>query len=440
MPFWQIVDLAILTGNHIKVNFLTDEKESLQQPTERPRLFYGYVLVASAVGIQIVAWGIYNAYGIFFNPLVGEFSWSRAAISGAASVSQILIGLGAIVLGNLNDRFGPRILMTFCGILLGLGYFLMSQVNSIWQLYLFYGVIVGMGTSGTDVILLSTTARWFIKRRGMMSGIVKIGTGVGIMTVPLAAAWLISTYEWRTSYIIIGIALSILVVLGSQLLRRDPAQCKQFPDGEETGYIANGDTIEAGLSIKEAIHTRRFWMLCPAYLTIVFSCNTIIVHIVPHVVDLGFSASFAATVLAAIGGASIIGRFTMGITTDKIGSKRALLVCFLILIAALLWLQMAGDLWMLLLFALVYGFCHGGFFALMSPAVAEFFGTHSHGLIFGIVIFSGSVGGSLGPLISGRIFDTTGSYDMAFLLLLLLASTGFILVLLSGQHNGKQSK
>jgi len=421
------------------MNFLTNEQASPRQPKERPRLFYGYILVAAAAGIQMVAWGMYNTYGVFFNPLFGEFGWSRAAISGAASVSQMLIGVGAIALGNLNDKFGPRILMTSCGILLGLGYFLMSQVNSVWQLYLFYGVIVGIGVSGTDVILLSTTARWFIKQRGMMSGIVKMGTGVGIMTVPLVATWLIYTYEWRTSCTIIGIALFIWVVSGSQLLRRDPAQIQQFPDGEKMGYRTNGDTVEAGLSIKEAIHTRRLWMLCPAYLAIFFCCNSIIVHVVPHVGDLGYSASFATTVLAVIGGASIIGRFTMGVTTDKIGSKRALLACFLILIAALLWLQLARDLWTLFLFALAYGFCHGGFFALMSPTVADFFGTHSHGLIFGIVIFSGSVGGSIGPLISGHIFDITRSYNMAFLLLLLLASIGFILILSLDQHNGKQS-
>ena len=239
-----------------------------QEPNEGPRLFYGYVLVAAAVGIQIVAWGIYNAYGVFFNPLFVEFGWSRAIISGAASVSQLILGIGAIALGNLNDRFGPRILMTSCGILLGLGYFLMSQVNSVWQLYLFYGLIIGIGAGGIDVVLLSTTARWFIKRRGMMSGIVKMGSGVGIMTVPLVATWLISTYEWRTSYIIIGITLFILVVLGSQLLRRDPAQKHQFPDGEGMGYVARGNPIETGLSLQKAFHTKQLWILCFAYLTI----------------------------------------------------------------------------------------------------------------------------------------------------------------------------
>ncbi|MFC2002477.1 MFS transporter [Chloroflexota bacterium] len=417
---------------------MTNRPESRQRQTSNSRLFYGYILVATAFVIQMVVWGISNTYGVFFfNPLLDEFGWSRATISGAASLSQILVGLGAIVLGNLNDRLDPRMLMTFCGTLIGLGIFLMSQLNSVWQLYLFYGVIAGIGISGTDVVLLSTTARWFIKRRGMMSGIVKMGAGVGMMTLPLVAAWLISDYGWRTSYIIIGISLFICIVSGAQLLRRDPAQMQQLPDGQETGHTANVNPIETGLSLTQAIHTRQFWMLCFAYLTIFFCVNTIIVHIAPYVVDVGFHASFAATVMAAIGGASIIGRLIMGITGDKIGSKRALLICFIILIAALSELQLAAGLWTLFLFAIVCGFCHGGFFALISPTVAEFFGTRSHGLILGIVIFSGSVGGSLGPLVTGHIFDITASYRVAFLLLISLAIAGFILILSSGSAERK---
>jgi len=411
---------------------------SQQKQTNKPRVFYGYILVAAAVAIQIVAWGIHNTYGVFFNPLLDEFGWSRATISGAMSLSSIMVGLGAILLGNLNDRFGPRILMTFCGILAGLGYLLMSQVHSVWQLYLFHGAIVGIGVSGTDVVLLSTTAKWFIKRRGMMSGIVKMGTGVGMVIAPLVSVWLISVYGWRTSYVIIGIALAICVVLCAQLLRRDPAQMQQLPDGEETGNTAYTGPIEVGLSLRQVTHTRQFWMLCFAYLTIFFCAGTVLIHIAPHVVDLGFSASFAATIIAMIGGASIIGRFVMGLTGDKIGSKRALLICFIILIATLSSLQLAVGSLTLSLFGLAYGFCHGGFFALISPTVAEFFGTRYHGLILGIVIFSGSVGGSIGPLVTGHIFDITASYQVAFLLLLSLAITGFILILSSGAVEPKR--
>ena len=222
------------------------------------------------VVIQIAAWGTYNAYGVFFNPLLAEFGWSRATISGALSLAQLVIGIGAIFLGNLNDRFGPRLLMTSCGILAGLGYFLMSQVNSIWQLYLFHGLIVGIGLSGTDVILLSTTARWFIKRRGMMSGIVKMGTGAGIMILPLVGTWLISGHGWRTSYAIIGITLFVLVARCAQLLRRDPAQMHQLPDGEAIRHGADVPLVEAGLSLSQAYRTRQFWMLCSGLLCRLF--------------------------------------------------------------------------------------------------------------------------------------------------------------------------
>ncbi len=415
-----------------KKSALSGQHDHLPQRNERPRLFYGYILVATAFVIQILVWGIYNSYGVFFNPLLVEFGWTRATISGAASLSQIVIGFGAIALGNLNDRFGPRILIVLCGILAGLGYFLMSQINSIWQLYLFHGLIVGIGVSGTDVILLSTTARWFVRRRGMMSGIVKIGTGVGIMIIPLVAAWLISSYGWRTSFGVIGIALAIVLVLGAPLLRRDPARVGQLPDGEETGNSTNVQLPETGLSLSQAIRTMRFWMLCIAFFAILFCTFTIIVHFARHAVDLGFSVSFGATMISVIGGASIIGRLVMGITGDRIGNKRALLICFGGLIASYSWLQAAGEIWSLTLFVVVYGFCHGGFYALISPTVAEFFGTRSHGAIFGIVIFYGSMGGAIGPLVTGYIFDITTSYQTAFLLLLALAIAGFISILFSG--------
>jgi MFS family permease len=408
---------------------LSNQNSPWQRQSEKPVLFYGYIIVATSFLIQIIAWGMFNAYGVFFSPLLTQFGWSRATVAGALSLSQILIGIGAIFLGNLNDRFGPRILMTSCGILAGLGYLLMSQINSIWQLYLFHGVIVGIGLSGTDVVLLSTTARWFIKRRGVMSGIVKMGTGTGIMIMPLFLAWLILDHGWRGTYAIMGAVLFVLVVSGAQLLRRDPAQMRLLPYGEATGESALARPVDTGLNLGQACRTRRFWMLCLAYLTVFFCTLSIIVHIATYVGDIGLPASFGAIIVSIIGGASILGRLIMGITADRIGSKGALLVCFAILIAAFSWLQVAASLWALSLFALAYGFCHGGFYVLTSTTVAEFFGTRSHGLILGIVIFSGSVGGSIGPIVTGYIFDTTASYQAAFILFLALAIIGFILIL-----------
>ncbi|MBW2583601.1 MAG: MFS transporter [Deltaproteobacteria bacterium] len=162
------------------------EASKIQPNADRgDRFFYGYVLVAVSFLLQIIGWGAYNSFGVFFNPLMNEYGWSRAGISGAVSVSFCMYGLSSIVLGRLNDRVGPRLIMTVSGIFLGVGYLLMSRLTSLWQLYLLYSLLVGIGISGTDVVLLSTIARWFIRLRGRMSGVLKVGSGVGMLVMPL---------------------------------------------------------------------------------------------------------------------------------------------------------------------------------------------------------------------------------------------------------------
>ena len=168
------------------------------------RYFYGYNIVAAGFIIQAVSVGVMFTYGVFFKEFQAELGWSRGAISGAASLAFFIMGAVGILAGKLNDRIGPRVIIAVSGISLGIGYLLMSQLRSLWQLYLLYGVLVGIGFSPHDVITLSTVTRWFVKRRGMMSGIVKVGTGAGQLLVPLIAASLITAYGWRNSYLIEG--------------------------------------------------------------------------------------------------------------------------------------------------------------------------------------------------------------------------------------------
>jgi len=393
------------------------------------KFFYGYIIVLAAFFIQMIAWGMFASYGVFFKPLTTEFGWTRAMTSGAFSVAMLVCGLLSIGIGRLTDRFGSRLIIVVCGFFLGLGYLLMSQVNTIWQLYLFYGLMVGIGVSALDVSLLSTVARWFVKKRGMMSGIVKVGTGIGMLIMPIVANWLISSYGWRTSYIIMGIIALVFVIAIAQLLRRDPEQMQQLPDGEEKANAGSLNLADWGLSLREAIHTRQFWVICGIYFTIVFCAQALAVHIVSHAMDLGISPTNAASVLGAIGGVSIVGRLVMGSAGDRIGHKLAMTFCFLILVVALFWLQFAKELWMLYLFVVIYAIAHGGFFALISPMIAELFGIGSHGVIFGIVFFSGAVGGGIGSILAGYIFDVTGSYQLAFLIFAGVSIIGLILCL-----------
>ena len=386
--------------------------------------FDGYRIVAAGFVIQGVIIGAMFAYGVFFRELEAEFGWSRTMISGASSLSFVVMGVLAIVAGKLNDKIGPRILITASALCFGIGYGAMSRLQAPWELFLFYGLLAGIGYSTHDVVTLSTITRWFVRRRGAMTGVVKVGTGVGQLLVPVIAAALIAAFGWRNAAFIIGAASMLILLVVAQLMRRDPRSMGQHPDGVAIeGARAPTGAAETGMSVAEAACTRQFWILCAAQLTIFFCLLTVMIHIVPHATDLGIAPAVAATILSTIGGASIAGRLTIGMLADRLGGRRSLGVSFFILLASFLLLQSAETAWMLFLFALIYGFAHGGFFTVMSPTLAEFFGIGSHGVIFGIVLFCGTIGGAAGPLLAGTLFDTTGSYETVFLIL-----TGFCLM------------
>ena len=395
----------------------------------RKPLYHGYNIAGAGFLIQAAGGGALATYGVFFTHLQAEFGWSRAAISGATSITILLMGTGAILVGRLNDRIGPRLILYASGLLLGVGYVLMLQLQHLWQLYTAIGVVVGMGMSTQDVVILSTVARWFERRRGMMSGIVKTGTGLGQLAFPIVIAALIAAYGWRQAYLLMGLAVLVVATLMAHLFRRDPLSAGQSAIGRQAATVSVM-IDEEGVTSSAGVRTRQFWFLCLSEFTLSFCIMTTLVHLVPHAQDGGVSVGRAGILVSVIGASSIIARLTMGSASDSMGSRRAFSVCFGVLFLGLLWLQVATSMWMLVIYAVADGFARGGNYAVISPLVAELFGTRAHGALFGLATFVGTVGGALGPVLTGRIFDTTGSYEIAFGLLAGLIAIGFVLTLL----------
>jgi len=391
-----------------------------------PGFFYGYVMVAALLIVSIAMWGPYHAFGVFFKPVLTEFGWTRALTSGAFSFAQIVNGLLVIVMGTLNDRFGPRMVVVLCGCLIGVGYLLMSQVHALWQLYLFYGVIIGAGMGGAFVPQVSTIARWFVKRRSLMTGIVAAGTGVSLLVGPIIATQLISIYEWRISYIIMGSSAWLLIMLTALFLKRDPAQVGQQPYGEIDGGGPGPGLRVKSFALKEAVDTRQFWLFNGLSFCYGFCLFTMIVHAVPYATDLGISETSAAYIMMTIGVASIIGKVVLGGAGDRIGNKQAIIISFTLWVLAYFWLLMATEEWVLYLFAVGFGIAYGGNSTSHSPLVARLFGLSSHGLIMGVTGLGVTIGGAVGPFIAGYIFDTTDSYQLTFFLCALIALVGII--------------
>ncbi|MCK9274849.1 MAG: MFS transporter [Syntrophales bacterium] len=394
------------------------------------KIFYGYIIVASASIILLVLWAVFYSFGVFLIPLIQEFGWSRASTAGAFSLCSIIMGFAGIAGGRVNDTYGPRVVMSISGLVLGFGYIMMGFVNSVWQLYLFYGIFVGVGMVGGFVPLMSTIARWFNKRRGLMTGVISAAIGIGAVTGPPLANKLIVGYGWRMSYFILGASLMILVVSSAQLLKRDPADIGKSADGSEQCVYGSCSSNREGLSQGEALRTLRFWIYFAMIICFGFCLFSIMVHIVAHAVGIGLSAGRAAKILAAIGVFSIAGKLLMGRLTDTFGSRTIFLVNFILMSAALIWLVLAKDPWALFLFAALFGVAYGGGVTSESPLVAALFGLRAHGYLLGLISFGFALGGAFGPWITGRIFDISDSYRTAFMICAIFSAAGTFLTAL----------
>ncbi len=394
-----------------------------------PGFFYGYVVVIAALCIMLAAWGAFLAFGVFFKPMLAEFGWSRTVISGAFSISMVTQTLLGVVAGGLTDRFGSRILMTLCGFLLAIGYLLMSQITAVWQFYIVYGVVVGTGMSGCFVSLTSTIARWFVKRRGIMTGVILSGTGVGALIAPPLATRLISAYHWRTSYLIMAFAVLIVVTFAARFLRHDPTQMGQRPHGESAGEQKSRPGLR-GYSLKEATRTRQFYLLFAIFFCFGFGMFVFVVHGVPHASELGFSPITAANILSVMGALTIAGRLLSGGAADRFGNRPIFVIGFILTAGALLRLVGATEILTLYLCAGVSGFANGGMGTSESPLVAELFGLKSHGLILSVTGGGFTIGAAVGPLVAGYLFDISGSYRGSFLVSAGISILGLVLTLL----------
>jgi MFS family permease len=404
-----------------------DSEEGVVKNRGEPRFFYGYVIVAVVFLILMTMLIIKFSYGVFFEPFIREFNWSRTIISGASALNDIAFGSLCVVTAKLCERFNPRVIVSICGVLMGLSCFLMSQINSVWQLYFYFGILIAFSMSAF-IVLISIVARWFAKRRALMTGVVLSGLGVALTIGPLVANWLIAMYGWRQSLLILGIASLVIIVLAAQFLKRDPRQVGQLPYGASSIEQHASDVRE--LSLSEALRTRQLWFICGMYFAFCFCYVAIVVHIVIHGIDMGLTPANAANILAIYGIVSVVSLNMMGMSGDRFGNRRTFAICFLLLAVSFSWLLVAGGAWQLYLFGVILGLAWGGLQVLFSPLVAELFGLKSHGVILGVANFWGAIGAASGPLLAGYIFDKTGSYNMAFIICIAVAIIAFVLTLL----------
>lgn len=392
------------------------EQESHKPDTGMPRLFYGYYIVVIALFIMLFVYGSRTVYGIFFKPMMLDFEWSRGATSLAITLSMLVQGLWGIVMGKLNDRKGPRLIISLCCFLVGAGFLLLSQVEHLWQLYIFYGLVVGMGMGGVFVVILSTVSRWFVKKRGTMTGIVLAGLGASMLLMSPTANWLIDVFGWRVSYAVVGAVILVVGITLAQFLKRDPSTMGLTPLGMKESGSPDTPVSVYGLTLREAMATWQFWVVVVCYVCFGYNLFTLTVHTVPLVTDIGISPTMAATILVFLGVGNILGGLVIGILADRIGNIKAFFLCFLLMAVPVFLIISSVHAWQFCLLCVIFGLGVGGGGTLEPTIVAELFGIRWHGLILGVVSFTFTVGGAIGPLVTGVLFDIYGDYRVALII------------------------
>ena len=384
----------------------------------RTGVFYGWIIVAAGCVILSLGAGSHYTFGVFLTELCDDLGWTRTTVSGAFSLYMVVHALTYSVAGRLNDRYGPRLMVVISIVAITVGFSLMSIINAPWQLYVFYGIFAGAGLSFSYVPIASTIPRWFTAKRGFALGITLAGAEIGTLVIPPLAQYLISHFGWRTSYLIIAGLIFVIALPISHLLRLNPSEKGLYPDGMKgtTESKGNSNPISntADFTFKQAIKTKTFWFLFAMYTALYFAIKMVMIHLKAYATDVGITPMLAATLIGLVGGGSIVGTIAIGSISDKIGRKACFFIGYLLMAVMMLWLLKASQAGQFYLFSVVFGFGYGGSFILFPAAIGDWFGTKFHGSTFGLLSLA-ALGGAIGPLLAGYIFDTRGNYELAII-------------------------
>jgi OFA family oxalate/formate antiporter-like MFS transporter len=406
-------------------------------------VFHGWWMVAVGAILVMFGYGTWTySYGAFFIPISEEFGWSRATTSLAYSFSRVEGGIEGLVTGPLTDRFGPRFMVRVGWTMMALGFLLMHYINSFWMFILSYTVLLSLGgNSGLYMPLQTTVAKWFHKRRGLALGFLTSGGALGGSILVPITAWLITSYGWRMAVIPLAITAAILGWGASFVLKsHGPEHYGLSVDGEKTEPVEVVSTpsnhmgqrdmkVPEGLTLKEAMKTPAFWTMALAFFFAQTALSAIIVHEIPFVEDMGISKVVAASALGTMTLMSAPARLSGGWLADRWNVKYMYTGGCIVQAVGLLIFSQATNMFWIWLFVVVYGSSYGLRITLEPAMRAKYFGRKAFGSVYGYINAFAVLGSFVGSFFAGWVYDTTGSYETAFLTFAALMVVAGIIVL-----------
>lgn len=399
-------------------------------PLKKPRVFYGYWIVAAAfMFVFISQGGAFFAFSLFVRSLQTDLGWGRGEIMIAFTMFLLTHGVAAVFVGRVVDRYGVKRVVLIGAVVAGIGYVLLSQMSDLWHYYLGY-FIIGAGAAGISIVPSSAVvSNWFERKRGFAIGIMSSGVGLsGFVLAPLVGGYLIPSFGWRASYFALAVFIWVVVIpLALLVVKTKPADMGLYPDGAEapqaTSVSGVPPSASRGLTLGMALATPAFWLILVAFIFSNFSQVGMVQSQVPYLEDIGFPITAAASALGGVGLGSAIGKFGFGWLCDRMQPKYACAVGLMLQAVSIIIIMTVGpasSLGLVWAYAITMGLGMGSWLPTSSMLTSTNFGLASYGSIYGIVTLSIMGGAAIGPLMAGYMYDAMNSYFWAFIIFLAL--------------------
>ena len=383
------------------------ERVGQEQPT------YGWVIVFAGLMISLCMYGVIESFAIMFKPIAQQFAWDRGTVSVASMISWTSFGISSLICGRLSDHFGSKWVIITGGLFFVAGTFLMSQVQSLWQLYVYFGVVLAIGRSATGVPMVALVTKWFVRRQGLALAIAQ-SQNVGSAVFAPLAVFLLAHNDWRWSYIWLGVIT--LIVLPLSMLMRDKQVAST--EAQKSGSTLKHDPAYVstpGMTLSEAMRTRAFWTLNLMVLGCCMCHSCILLHGFNHMTDVGVLESVAARVVMLMAVFGMIGKIINGLLADRIGAKWAIAL-FLglqaVMIPFFIEARQAPSFYS---WAILFGLGFGGPMPVYAMLFREYFGTRAIGTILGAFFMVASIGMGSGGMMGGFLHSEFGDYVVPFL-------------------------
>ncbi|MFC2060223.1 MFS transporter [Chloroflexota bacterium] len=404
---------------------------------ERNGVFYGWWVIGACIVISVCTGGvIHYGFTALLEPIAKEFGWSYAQISLAASIRGLETGLLAPLMGFLVDRWGPRKLMFSGAVILGFGLILLSRTTSLGMFYGAFVVIAIATSTSSHTVTMTAVISWFRKRTSIAIGILASGFSLGGLLIPVVVR-LIDIFEWRMAMFILGIAMWIIVLPLSLLVRSKPKQHLYLSENSEDNTVmASEDPLpaESGgakIGARHILTSVAFWHIALAIMCQALVLNAVSTHVMPYLSSIGMPRSDAGFVASALPLASICGRISFGWLGDRMDKRRVAATAFALTSLGLLLFNSAANVgsWLLVPFLIIFGTGWGGGTVIRAALVVEHFGRRRFGTVLGFVVGVTHFGSMSGPPLAGWVFDKWGSYQGIWFALSGLSILALVIIL-----------